>query len=597
MINYSRLKPTFSSKKRLFKPFFAALVVSALGSSPVFAVEEDLAPESATGISKNASVISEGALVVTAHPLATAAGQQILRNGGTAADAAVAIQAMLTLVEPQSSGIGGGAFMLYWDQQHKQLHAYDGRETAPALAGEKLFYRDGKPMKWHDAMVGGRSVGTPGVLKMLELSHSRHGNQSWKSLFSSAIQQSKEGFTVGPRLHQLIASNINPGLKRYPEALNYFFTGEGEPLPIGFNRTNPELAQSLTLIAEKGASAFYQGPLARKITEKVQQISDNPGLLSMNDMAAYAAKERSPICLPYLSYKVCGFPPPTSGGVTVLQILKLLENQPLADMPPNSLEFNHLFTQASRLAFADRGRYLADADFVDVPVNELLSQPYLDQRAQLISAEQDMGKAAAGKPEKINLSRADDKSPERPSTSHFVVRDQWGNAVSMTTSIEMAFGSTVMAGGFLLNNQLTDFSFVAEKDGQLVANRVQPGKRPRSSMSPFMVFDKNGELYAAIGSPGGSRIINYVAQSLLVMLNTDMPLQEVVSLPHVSNRNSLTELEQGTPAEQLQEQMEKLGHKIKVRDLNSGLHGFRRLSDGRWESGVDNRREGEALSQ
>ena len=580
-------------------PFqLSILIFSVLFSmANAYAVEEDLAPESATGLQKNIATSHHKSMVVTAHPLATKAGLNILKKGGTASDAAVAIQAMLTLVEPQSSGIGGGAFLLYWDQTAKKLHAYDGRETAPLNADGQLFYRDNQPMTWVNALVGGRSVGTPGVLKMLELAHHKHGILSWKGLFKDAISTSQQGFDVTPRLHKLIASGINPGLDRYPEAKNYFFLDDGSPLPIGFRRTNPDLADSLTLIADQGSAAFYTGSIANSLAQRIHSVEDNPGLLTIDDLAQYRAQEREPICLPYQIYSVCGFPPPTSGGVTVLQIIKLLEHTDFAQFDPNSAQAKHLFTQASRLAFADRGRYLADSDFVEVPINELLQTTYLKQRALQINKIKDLGKVQPGNPPGITLSQADDQSPELPSTSHFVVVDQWGNAVSMTSSIEMAFGSTLMVGGFLLNNQLTDFSFTSESQGKLIANRVQPGKRPRSSMSPFMIFDAEGNLYAAIGSPGGSRIINYVAESLLMMLNTDLPLQEAINQPHVSNRNGLTELEAHTRAEELAPQLEAMGHKVKIRDLNSGLHAFRRTPDGRWESGVDNRREGLSLGE
>ncbi len=565
-----------------------------LTGNHALAVNEDQVPETATGQQQHQQVTASSFMAVSAHPHATDAGYRILEHGGSALDAAVAMQAMLTLVEPQSSGIGGGAFLLYWDNQAKQLHAYDGRETAPASADENLFIKpDGQPMSWWGALVGGRSVGTPGVLRMMEQAHQTHGKLPWSKLFGDAIARSEEGFTVGPRLHQLIKSGINPGLDRYPAARAYFYTEQGEPLPVGTTLKNPALAQSLQNIADKGADYFYQGPLADKIITAVAAATDNPGKLALNDLKTYQAKVREPLCRPYISYKLCGFPPPTSGGVTVLQILKLLEKQPMDKLNPRGPEFNHLFTQASRLAYADRARYLADADFVEVPVKGLLDEGYLQQRRALINSKQDSGSAKAGTPSEA-LSRSDDQSPELPSTTHFVVVDKWGNAASITSSIEMAFGSTLMAGGFLLNNQLTDFSFSAEKDGEPIANRVQPGKRPRSSMSPFMVFDKNDQLIAAIGSPGGSRIINYVAQSMLVMLNHPLPLQEVVNLPHVSNRNGVTELEEDTAATTLAPQLEAMGHKIKIRDLNSGLHGVRRTDDGRWESAVDNRREGSA---
>ncbi|GAA0792979.1 gamma-glutamyltransferase [Marinobacterium sediminicola] len=563
---------------------------------PVYAINESLAPESATGWQRQETVVAESTLVVSAHPLATHAGMAMLDQNGSAIDAAIAVQAMLTLVEPQSSGIGGGAFLLYWDAKQQQLFAYDGRETAPASVTPDLFLnQDGSPMPWQQALVGGRSVGTPGVLRMLELAHQRHGKLPWQHTFEPAIRQAREGFSVTPRLHKLIADGINPGLGRYTEAREYFFTTAGEPLPVGTLRQNPELADSLTLIALQGADAFYQGPLASKIVAAVKAAGDNPGRLQPEDLANYQARERSPLCRLYREYRICGFPPPTSGGITLLQILGLMATQELIVDALPDLEFSHRLTQASRLAYADRGRYLADGDFVDVPIDALLAPDYLQQRAKLIDPTRDMGQAAPGEP--LPLQRSDDRSPERPSTSHFVIRDAKGNLVSMTTSIEMAFGSTLMAGGFLLNNQLTDFSFVPELDGRPVANRIAPGKRPRSSMAPVIVFDKNNQPVAALGSPGGSRIINYVAQTLLLMLHTDLSLQEILHQGHISNRNGVTELEQDTAAEQLLFELQDRGHAVKIRELNSGIHALRKRDDGRWESGVDPRREGLALGR
>ena len=574
-----------------------SVTVATLALLPtlLFAVNEDLAPESATGTLEQNVVSARQQLVVTAHPLATQAGYNVLQQGGSAADAAVAVQAMLTLVEPQSSGIGGGAFMLYWDNSKQKLTAFDGRETAPAAADENLFMTaDGAPMNWWDAMVGGRSVGTPGVLAMLEFSQKQYGRQPWASLFSDAIATSESGFRVTPRLHQLLAARINPGLGRYPEAKDYFFTADGKPLPVGYLLTNPALADSLRQIAAQGAAALYQGELGVKIVAAVEQARDNPGKLQRSDLQNYRPVARQAVCHPFRQYRVCGFPPPTSGGVTTLQILRMMEFAEPQPLSAASVDFYHLFSQASRLAYADRARYLADSDFIEVPVDELLDDNYLRQRSLLISPLKDMGKAHPGElPSRI--SRADDRSPELPSTSHFVIIDRWGNAVSMTSSIEMAFGSTLMAGGFLLNNQLTDFSFVAEQDGKPVANRVQPGKRPRSSMSPMMVFDENNQLVGALGSPGGSRIISYVAENLYLKLSSDITLQQAFDYGHVVNRNGTTELEAGTEAVQFADPLKALGHEIKIRDLNSGLHGFFRQRDGSWTSAVDPRREGSAL--
>ena len=519
----------------------------------------------------------------------------MLRQGGSAMDAAVAVQAVLTLVEPQSSGIGGGAFMLHWDQSSKRLQAFDGRETAPLAADADLFIdAQGKPMPWPRALVGGRSVGTPGVLKMLELGHRQHGNLPWSELFTDAIAHSRNGFQVTPRLQQLLEKQINPGLKRYPSARNYFYPN-GEALQAGSKLVNQELALTFEAIANQGTDYFYRGPLASRMVDSVQGAEGNPGLLSLEDLQNYQAVERPPLCRSWQQYRVCSMPPPTSGGVTLLQILGVLEQQKLAKLAPFDADSSHLFTQASRLAYADRGRYLADADFVDVPVEALLEPGYLQQRASLIDRRQDMGKATAGEP--VLLSRGEDRSPELPSTSHFVIVDAEGNAVSMTTSIEMAFGSTLMVDGFLLNNQLTDFSFVAEQDGRPVANRVQPGKRPRSSMTPVMVFDQQGQLRLLLGSPGGSRIINYVAKALLGKLAWNMDIQRAISQANISNRNGTTELEAGTDAIALAAALEAKGHQVKVRDLNSGLHGIWIDDDGGLQGGVDPRREGLAKGQ
>lgn len=572
------------------------LLVLLLVLPSAHALNESRAPESATGWQPRDPVVVDSSLVVSAHPLATRAGMAMLDDNGSALDAAIAVQAMLTLVEPQSSGIGGGAFMLYWDATQQQLFAYDGRETAPAAVTPDLFLNeDGSPMPWQQALVGGRSVGTPGVLRMLELAHQRHGRLPWQAPFQPAIHQAREGFNVTPRLHRLIADGINPGLKHYPEARSYFFTADGQPLPVGTLVHNPELADSLQLIAEQGANVFYRGPLAEKIVAAVQTAGDNPGRLQAEDLANYQPRERTPVCRPYREYRICGFPPPTSGGVTLLQILGLMAQQTFTIGSLPDVDFSHLLTQASRLAYADRGRYLADSDFVEVPVDALLAPDYLQQRARLIDPTRDMGQAQPGAP--TLLERSDDQAAERPSTSHFVIRDAEGNLVSMTTSIEMAFGSTLMAGGFLLNNQLTDFSFVAEQDGKPVANRIAPGKRPRSSMAPVMVFDQDNRPVAALGSPGGSRIISYVAQTLLLMLHTDLPLQEILHQGHVSNRNGITELEQDTAAEQLLFELQDRGHAVTIRELNSGVHALRLRADGRWEAGVDPRREGLALGR
>lgn len=537
-------------------------------------------------------------MVSSANPYATEAGLRIIEKGGSAIDAAITVQMVLNLVEPESSGIGGGAFSLYWDNENKKLTSYDGREKAPMLANEKLFQENGKNMNWWEALAGGRAVGVPGVIAMLEMTHKQHGKLPWADLFEDAIKLAEEGFEVSPKLGASILKKTNPALGRYDATWEYFFP-EGKPLAAGAIKNNPEFAMTLRRIALLGAKGFYKGQIAIDIVEAVNDAKDNPGSLSVADMANYEAVERTPVCASYKEHKICGMGPPTSGGMTVIQILKLLENKNLDQYEPLSVESVHLFSQASKLAYADRGKYMADADFVNVPVEGLIDESYLKERAALISdavTGKDMGKAEAGTPPNADANWKDAKSPEQPSTTHFSIIDKAGNGFSMTSSIEMAFGSTVMVRGFLLNNQLTDFSFSEEKDGEKVANRVQPGKRPRSSMSPFMVFDKDDNLMMVIGSPGGSRIINYVAKTMLGVLEWKLDIQEAISLPHFVNRNGGTDLEKGTDAADLKEALEAKGHKVSVRDLNSGLHGIIRTKDG-LEGGADPRRVGRALGK
>ena len=416
----------------------------------------------------------------------------------------------------------------------------------------------------------------------------------WADLFEDAIKLAEEGFEISPKLGLSILNKTNPALGRYEATWKYFFP-EGKPLAAGTIKKNPVFAMTLRRIAFLGAKGFYKGQIAIDIVKAVNEAADNPGLMSIADMANYEAIERSPVCADYKEYKVCGMGPPTSGGMTVIQILKLLEDKNLAQFKPLSVEVVHLFSQAAKLAYADRGKYMADADFVNVPVEGLIDESYLSERAKLIG-DKDMGKAKAGTPPNADTNWKDSKSPEQASTTHFSIIDKEGNGFSMTSSIEMAFGSTVMVRGFLLNNQLTDFSFSNEKDGDKIANRVQPGKRPRSSMSPFMVFDKNGELMMVVGSPGGSRIINYVAKTMLGVLEWNLDIQEAISLPHFVNRNGNTDLEKDTDISALKEGLEAKGHKVSVRDLNSGLHGIVRTKEG-LEGGADPRRVGKALGK
>lgn len=536
----------------------------------------------------NIALQAQPFMVATANPYATQAGYKVLQKGGNAIDAAVAIQMVLALVEPQSSGIGGGAFLLYWDNTKKELTTFDGRETAPQAATETLFLdKDGKPLDWWEALAGGRSVGVPGVIALLEKVHKRYGKLTWASLFEEAITLSKKGFIVSEQLHLAVKNKANPALGRYDAAWSYFYP-QGKPIQKGSLLTNKPLAETLSRIAHLGASAFYKGDIALDIVATVQNAKDNPGLLTIADMMHYKAKERPPVCAPYKSYTICGMGPPTSGGMTVIQILSLLKHTNITDYPFFSKESIHLFTQASRLAYADRNLYMADNDFVKVPVNGLINQEYLKERAKLIKVEKDMGEAQAGE--------IDDKfikanSPEQPSTTHFSIIDSYGNAISMTSTVEMAFGSTLMVRGFLLNNQLTDFSFIPEKNNEKVANRVQGSKRPRSSMSPMMIFNQDNELIMIIGSPGGSRIISYVAKTIIAVLDWKLDIQTAIDSPHFINRNNITELEANTSLVGFQKDLEEMGHQIEITPLYSGLHGIV-IKENTLKGGADHRREG-----
>ena len=542
----------------------------------------------------DAPVRAEHAMIAAAHPAAAEAGARILAQGGGAIDAAIAAQMVLGLVEPQSSGIGGGGFLLYYDAERERVESYDGRETAPGAAGERLFVAgDGTPKAWPEAAVGGLPVGVPGVVRMLERAHRAHGRMPWARLFEPAAALAEQGFTISPRLASMIESN--PDLARFPAARRYFFHPDGAPKRAGETLVNAAYAETMRAIAREGADALHEGPIAAKIVAAVRSDSVNPGSLALADLAGYRARERPPVCLDYRRHRVCSMGPPSSGGVTMLQILGLLQRFDLASAAPGSARAVHLISEASRLAFADRNRYLADSDFVRVPVEGLLDPAYLRRRSLLIDPGRTMGEADPGVPPgSEDVERADAASPELASTSHLSVVDSRGNAVSFTTSVERAFGSRLMAAGFILNSQLTDFSFVPADARGPVANRVQPGKRPRSSMTPTLIFDENGELVATLGSPGGSRIIGFVVQSVVALLDWGLDAQAALSLPRHVNRNGATELEAGTALEQLAPALEALGHEVRIRPLVSGLHAVRRV-EGRLEGGADPRREGIAL--
>ncbi|WP_416305559.1 gamma-glutamyltransferase [Neptunicella sp. SCSIO 80796] len=556
---------------------------------------QDREPEANTGYQAKQALTGKEYMISVANPYAAWIGKKILKQGGSAIDAAIAMQAALTLVEPQSSGLGGGAFMLYWDKKTATLHSFDGRETAPRKVNAYLFTdKYGKVAPWQDAVQGGRAVGVPGVLRMLELVHKKYGKLSWSSLFYDAAQLAETGFRVSPRLASLLSQEIHPGLKKMTPAKLYFYP-LGKPLKAGQMLLNKSLAESLLGIAKQGADYFYKGPLAEAIVEAVQQSQINPGSLELADLENYRALERPPACGDYKQVTICGMGPPSSGGLTVLQIMLMLEEQNMQDFAPNSKEAVHLFTQASRLAYADRDMYMADTDFTHLPFAALINRSYLHRRAEKINPLKDMGWAKPGQPYPPSALGLDN-SYEIPNTSHFSIVDKEGNVLSMTSSIEMGFGSGVMVGGFLLNNQMTDFATNPKNGEHWLLNRIEPGKRPRSSMAPTIVLDKQGQPTLLIGSPGGSSIIDYVAQSLIAILDWGMDVQQAINLPKVVNRNRYTELESGTALESLQAPLEAMGHKVRLTHLNSGLHGIQ-LHYGVLTGGADPRREGVVVTE
>ena len=549
-------------------------------------------PEAASDRIQTQAANAKRFMLAAANPLAVEAGYGVLRRGGAAIDAAVAVQMVLNLVEPQSSGIGGGAFILHYSSGEAKLVAYDGRETAPAAArADRFIGTDGAPLKFLDAVVGGKSVGTPGVLRALELAHAKYGRLPWADLFEPAIRLARNGFPLSPRLHGLLDRVRLPA--RDPLMRRMYYADDDTPKPVGTLLKNPELADTLRKIATQGARAFYQGEIARDIARKVR-TAPNPGDLSETDLAQYRAKQREPVCGPYRQWIVCGMPPPSSAGVAVLQVLGILQSLAPDSLPSDQIREAHLITEAERLAYADRERYLADSDFVPVPLAGLIAPEYLSARAALIRPDLSLGLALPGTPTGAPLAElADGASPELPCTSHLSIVDAEGNAVAMTSSIEFPFGSQHMVRGFLLNNELTDFSFVAQQEGKPVANRIEPGKRPRSAMAPTMVFDRDGKLVLVLGSAGGSAIINHVVKTLVATLDRNMDIQQAIALPNFGSRNGPTELEQGTAAASWAEPLRALGQEVQLIEMTSGVHAIQRTRNG-WSGGVDPRREGVA---
>ena len=609
-------------KQPAFKLFAAALVAALLvagcASSPSFAYTVAQQPEGASGYTEKPGWATSKFAVAAANPLATDAGYQVLKAGGSAIDAAIAVQMVLTLVEPQSSGIGGGAFMLHYNG--RTVEAFDGRETAPAAADEKLFVGgDGKPMSFIDGVVGGRSVGVPGTVRMLEMAHKQYGKLPWAQLFVPAITLAEGGFKVSARLATLLKTEQY--LKKDPVAAAYFYKANGEPLDVGFTLRNQPLADVLKKIAASGSKGLLEGEVAQAIVSKVQQHPTNPGKLSLADLAGYQAKKREPICHDYRAQardlRICGMPPPSSGAIAIGQILGILNNTNAATLALDaglggtpgssgaapSADWLHLYTEASRLAFADRAQYLGDPDFVQPPGGSwmsLLDPTYLSERAKLIAQQpggQSMKIAKPGAPGGVKTAYAPMPNQPEHGTSHISIVDSYGNSIAMTTTIEDAFGARQMVNGFLLNNELTDFSFApANAEGKPVANRVQPGKRPRSSMAPTLVFDKaTGQLVMSGGSPGGALIIHYTAKTLYGVLNWGLLPQQAINLPNFGSLNGPTLLEEKRFAPATVDALKSRGHEVRETTMTSGLQAIARgQAHGTplWLGGADPRREG-----
>jgi gamma-glutamyltranspeptidase/glutathione hydrolase len=520
-------------------------------------------------------------MVAAAHPMAVEAGLDVLKRGGTALDAAVAVQMMLGVVEPHASGIGGGGFLLHYDAASRRITVYDGRETAPAGATPTMFLGpNGKPLPYFDAVASGISVGVPGAVALLEQAHKAYGKLPWADLFASSIAAARDGFPMPPRLAGWI--DRMRMLRDEPGMRAAYFTADGSPKKVGDWVTNPALADTMQRIASEGSRALLEGPIAEEMVARVRGHK-RPGTMTSADLATYKPIQREPLCGPYRVWIVCGMPPPSSGGLATLQVLGLLEPFDLSKDKPNDLRALHLISEASRLAFADRARYVGDPAFVLVPTQKLLAPAYLAERRKLMSEEHAM---------------RPDGQPVAPGyveqgTSHMTIVDRAGNAVAFTTTVEAPFGSHMMVGGFILNNELTDFAALPEQDGKPVANRVEPGKRPRSSMSPTIVLDRDGRLVAALGSAGGARIIGDTVHALIAMLDWNLSAQAALDLPRVANMNGATELEARDGLPEWAEGLRKLGHRVEVRRHEGGLTAIRRSGDG-WEGGADPRRDGVA---
>ena len=627
---------------------------AASPASPVSsATETPAAGEAASGFHSRPAAHAKRFMAATANRHATNAAFEMLKAGGSAIDAAIAAQMVLGLTEPQSSGIGGGAFILHFDagartgggtrsdgrndasvdsrseSRTPSVRAYDGRETAPAAAkADRFSGADGKLLSYASAVGSGLSVGVPGALRVMELAHQQHGKLPWARLFEPAINIALSGFALSPRLHTLLARD--PLLRNDAAAAEYFYENDGSARPsarlparaVGTLLRNPAYAATLRAIAREGADALYRGDIARDIVAAVR-AHERPGDLTEADLTAYSAKERAPVCGHYRSKRICGMPPPSAGGVAVLALLGVLERFDMAALRPDSTQAVHQFSEAGRLAFADRDHYIADPDSVHVPAQGLIDPAYLKARSTLIRPERSMGRATHGTPLGVTTAFGADATVEAEGTSHLSIVDAEGNAVAMTTTIESAFGARIMVRGFFLNNQLTDFSWsensgVAAQPaagsaatanppqagaapetpaaGAPAANAVSGGKRPRSAMAPTLVFGEAGKLEYILGSPGGPPIINYVAKALVSLIDWKLPLADTFAQPHYGSRNRATEIEKGTRIEALALPLKAMGHEISIGEFTSGYTGIA-ITPGGLTGAVDPRREGTARGE
>jgi gamma-glutamyltranspeptidase / glutathione hydrolase len=533
-------------------------------------------------------------MIAAANPHAAEAGLDMMRAGGSAVDAAIATQMVLGLVEPESSGIGGGAFMLVYNPKTKQTTSFDGREMAPTSATPGMFLdASGQPRAKSDAIPGGLSVGIPGVVKMLALAHKKYGKLPWAKLFEPAIKLAEDGFPVGPKLARTIRSFTRGA--NMPDLKAHFYHADGTPLAEGEVYKNQEYAETLKKIAAEGPDGFYKGEIAQAIIDKVQHAPHLQGGMTLADLENYQAKERSPVCGDYREYHLCSMGPPSSGGIAVLQILGMLQRFPSDALTPGTVSGAHLFAEASRLAYADRAQYLGDPAFVDVPVRGLIDKGYVASRAALIDPAHDMGTAVAGNPPEKHAELAPQVSPVLHGTSHMTIVDDSGEVIAMTTSVESVFGAEIMTKGFMLNNTLTDFSLQPMRDGKPVANAPAAGKLPLSAMSPTIVFDRNNNFLVSVGSPGGPAIIDYVAQILVGILDAKMSPKDAIAMPHEINMNGATLLEHSANSDALAAQLTAMGHTVQVPQVEgSGLHGIEKVKDG-YIGAADPRRDGIAL--